>query len=317
MKDDQNFTMNVHGNVEAYYYFGDGSQLSGIQTATPTLASVVDTSNTTSNVVRFTNATTGIEITSNIDFVNKITLKSTSETNPGETNPGLFVIDAIKLDPSYATPSNNVLSYNTTTYEIYDSGGQGGSSFNNITEENANVIIGSNLTVNSLGSNVLTVFGNISASSITLGSITLSASPFDFDDVVSQGNTTSNVIQTGGLLSTGNITSQNITLTNTDITVSLTDGTLTIDAKEKTYGTAPLIVAETTISNLIYSNLITGAQIVVPILASGGAQAISATLTNVNFYTMTSDVSIAQDKHGLLTLSNLYGNIYMNAIAFS
>ena len=27
--------------------------------------------------------------------------------------------------------------------------------------------------------------------------------------------------------------------------------------------------------------------------------------------------SIAQDKHGLLTLSNLYGNIYMNAIAFS
>ena len=188
---------------------------------------------------------------------------------------------------------------------------------NNITEENANVIIGSNLTVNSLGSNVLTVFGNISASSITIGSITLSASPFDFDDVVSQGNTTSNVIQTGGLLSTGNITSQNITLTNTDITVSLTDGTLTIDAKEKTYGTAPLVVTTSTISSLSYSNLISGAQIVVPIYASGADRVISSALTNVNFYAITTDVTIAQNKHGLLTLSNLYGNIYMNAIAFS
>ena len=219
-------------------------------------------------------------------------------------------------DPAYTLDVNGDINFSGDLYQD----GQpfiSGSSFTYITEENANVIIGSNLTINSLGSNVLTVSGNISASSITLGSITLSASPFDFDDVVSQGNTTSNVIQIGGLLSTGNITSQNITLTNTDITVSLTDGTLTIDAKEKTYGTAPLVVTTSTISSLVYSNLITGAQIVVPILASGGAQAISATLTNVNFYTMTSDVSIAQNKHGLLTLSNLYGNIYMNAIAFS
>ena len=87
--------MNVHGNVEASYFFGDGSQLSGIQTATPTLESVVDEGNTTSNVVQFSNATTGIEITSNIDFVNKITLKSTSGTKSN-----LFVVNAIQLDPS-------------------------------------------------------------------------------------------------------------------------------------------------------------------------------------------------------------------------
>src|SRR6056300_118577 len=80
VKDNVNFTLNVHGNVEASYFFGDGSQLSGIQTATPTLASVVDEGNVTSNVVQFSNVTTGIEITSNIDFVNKITLNSTSET---------------------------------------------------------------------------------------------------------------------------------------------------------------------------------------------------------------------------------------------
>ena len=134
---------------------------------------------------------------------------------------------------------------------------------------------------------------------------------------MSQGNTTSNVIQTGGLLSTGNITSQNITLTNTDITASLSGVTLTIDAKEKTYGTAPLVVTTSTISSLSYSNLISGAQIVVPIYASGADRVISSALTNVNFYAITTDVTIAQNKHGLLTLSNLYGNIYMNAIAFS
>ena len=169
------------------------------------------------------------------------------------------------------------------------------------------------------GSNTIsasTISGSTGLYGKIVGSNTISASNIYSTDYF--GNIVgSNTISSSVVTVSGNITSQNITLTNTDITVSLTDGTLTIDAKEKTYGTAPLVVAESTISSLVYSNLITGAQIVVPILASGGAQAISATLTNVNFYTMTSDVSIAQDKHGLLTLSNLYGNIYMNAIAFS
>jgi hypothetical protein len=326
--------LNVHGNVLASYFFGDGSQLSGIQTATPTLASVVDEGNVTSNVVRFENTTTGIEITSNIDFVNKITLKSTSGTKSN-----LFVVNAIQLDPTYdSEEKNNVLSYNTTTGEIYDSGGQGGSgsSFNNITEENANVLIGSNLTINSLGSNVLTVSGNVSADNITIGGLNVAASPFALDDVVSVyegANVTANVLTLGGVVTnvvtantitlannltvSGNTTSQNIKLTNTDITASVTSGTITVDAKEKTYGTSPLVVSTTDVSNLVFSNLITGAQIVIPILASGGAINISSAMTNVNFYAMTSDVSVTQDKHALMTLSNLYGNIYMNAIGFS
>jgi hypothetical protein len=331
VKDNQNFTLNVHGNVLASYFFGDGSQLSGIQTATPTLASVVDEGNVTSNVVQFSNVTTGIEITSNIDFVNKITLKSTSETKSN-----LFVVNAIQLDPAYASPTRNVLSYDTTTGEIYDSGGQGGSSFVNITEEGANVALGSNLTVNSFGSNVLTVSGNVSADNITIGGLNVAASPFALDDVVSVyegANVTANVLTLGGVVTnvvtantitlannltvSGNTTSQNIKLTNTDITASVTSGTITVDAKEKTYGTSPLVVSTTDVSNLVFSNLITGAQIVIPILASGGAINISSAMTNVNFYAMTSDVSVTQDKHALMTLSNLYGNIYMNAIGFS
>ena len=326
VKDNVDFALNVHGNVEASYFFGDGSQLSGIQTATPTLASVVDEGNTTSNVVRFTNTTTGIEMTSNIDFVNKITLKSTSATKSN-----LFVVNAIQLDPSYVSPSNNVLSYDTTTGEIYDSGGLGGSLFDNISEEGANVALGSNLTVNSFGSNVLTVSGNVSADNITIGGLTIEASPFALDDVVSVydgANVTANVLTLGGLVTSGNVnasniivsgntTSQNIKLTNTDISATISSGTITIDAREKSYGTAPLVVSTTDVSNLVFSNLITGAQIVVPILASGGDINISSAMTNVNFYAMTTDVSVTQDKHALMTLSNLYGNIYMNAIGFA
>ena len=244
-------------------------------------------------------------------------------------------MNAIQLDPSYAEPTRNVLSYDTTTGEIYDSGGQGGSSFVNITEEGANVAIGpatsSNLTINTFGSNVLTVSGNVSADNITIGGLNVAASPFTLDDVVSVyegANVTANVITLGGLVTSGNVdagnitisgntTSQNIKLTNTDISATISSGTITIDAKEKSYGTAPLVVSTTDVSNLIFSNLITGAQIVVPILASGGAINISSAMTNVNFYAMTTDVSVTQDKHALMTLSNLYGNIYMNAIGFA
>jgi hypothetical protein len=285
-----------------------------------TLQEITDSGNISSNVVRFSNATTGIEITSNIDFVNKITLKSTSETKSN-----LFVVNAIQLDPSYASPSRNVLSYNTITGEIYDSGGLRGDIFYNVSEENANVLIGSNLTINSLGSNVLTVSGNVSANNITIGGLNITASPFGLDDVVSSAvgsNVTANVLTLGGVITntltvSGNTTSQNIKLTNTDITASVTSGTITVDAKEKTYGTAPLVVSTTDVSNLVFSNLITGAQIVIPILASGSDINISSTMSNVNFYAMTSNVSVTQDKHALMTLSNLYGNIYMNAIGFS
>jgi hypothetical protein len=326
IKQGVDFTLNVYGNVEANYLFGNGSQLTGIQTATPNLHDVVNVDNVTSNVVQFSNAIAGIKIASNIAFDDKITLQSLTS---GSKN-GFFVVDTIQLDPSYESPSRNVLSYDTTTGQIYDSGGLGGSLFDNISEEGANVALGSNLTINSFGSNVLTVGGNISANNITLGALTIAASPFGLDDIVSSAsgsNVTSNVLQIEGIESnvitannitvSGNTTSQNIKLTNTDISASIASGTITVDAKEKTYGTAPLVVSTTDVSNLVFSNLITGAQIVIPILADGGAINISSTMTNVNFYAMTSDVSVTQDKHALMTLSNLYGNIYMNAIGFS
>ena len=115
----------------------------------------------------------------------------------------------------------------------------------------------------------------------------------------------------------GNVTSDSIKLTDPAITGSFSTDTITINAENRTYGTAPLVVATGDIDKLNLDNLIDGAQVVVSILASGGDRAVSKDLTNVNFTVLTEDVTIEQDKHGLMTLSNIAGNVYMNTIAFS
>jgi len=115
----------------------------------------------------------------------------------------------------------------------------------------------------------------------------------------------------------GNVTSGSIKLTDPGIVGTFSTDTITINAENRTYGTAPLVVATGDIDSLVLINLIDGAQVVVPILASGGDRVISKDLTNVNFTVITEDVSITQDKHGLMTLSNIAGNVYMNTVAFS
>ena len=56
-------TMNVHGNVEASHFIGDGSRLTGIAS---NLHSIVNNGNVTSNTVQFTNPDVGIVATGNI-----------------------------------------------------------------------------------------------------------------------------------------------------------------------------------------------------------------------------------------------------------
>ena len=315
------------------------------------LQTITDGGATTTQTVAFNNTTTGltsagdidIADTKQIDYAGDVLLKSSAGTVAS-----LKVTNAVKLDPAYASPSNNVLSFNTTTGEIYDSGGQGGSTLDNVHEYKANISIGpsvaaANLTINVFESNVLTVSGNVSADSITIGALHVAASPFNLDDVASAGagaNVTSNVIQFTGPHSsynsdnafvttnsikigsnvnvTGNLISQNIQLTNPGITASMSStDTITIDAKNKSYGTAPLVQLAGDLNSLVYSDLIDGAQIVVPIFASGADRKISKNLTNVNWYVQTSDLTIKQSEHGLMTLSNVAGNVYMNSISFT
>ncbi len=258
------------------------------------------------------------------------------------------VLNAIRLDQNFASSSLNVLSFDTQTGEIFDSGGQGGSSLDNIHEENSNVSIGpsagsANLTVNTFGSNVLTVTGNVSADNITIGALNVAASPFNLDDVASGSagaNVTSNVIQftsTGNAFVTtnnikigkdihsgGNVYSQNLQLTNTQITASFTSssGTLTIDAKNKSYGTAPLVSLTGDISTYSISNLPSGGQIVVPLLADSADRKVLKTITSgIDYIAFTDDVSISSGSHGLLTVSKIGASsaekVYMNAISFT
>ena len=339
--------------------------------------------NITSNTIQFTN--TGVSLTASgditiaatkkIDFATDIIFESAAGTSTDKSP--LKIINAIEVDPdvvSGGTSAKNVLAINTTTGEIYDSGGQGGSTMVFTHEEgtgiHANVSVGpsawagpegaSNLTINTYGSNVLTVTGNISANNITIGGLNVAASPFNLDDVASAGvgaNVTSNVIQftgphasygdnnfttsksisigsnvnvTGNIFVgvdttiTGNVVSQNLILTNTQIASSFTtgSGTLTIDCKNKSYGTAPLTTIDADVAILSISNLPSGGQVVVPLLASGSDRKVLKTITSgIDFIAFTTDVSIAQSGHGLLTVSKIGASgaekIYMNAIAFT
>ena len=338
------------------------------------LQTITDGGATTTQTVAFNNTTTGltsagditIAATKKLKFADDILLEGGSGTS------NLKVTNAIILSPEVqggSTSTKNVLSIDTTTGEIYDSGGQGGSTMAFTHEEgtgiHANVSVGpsawagptgtANLTINTYGSNVLTVTGNVSATTITIGGLNVAASPFGLDDVSSAGvdaNITSNVLQftgpssgyatdnafvttksisigsnvttAGNVFCNSNITSQNIQLTNTQISTTWTSGsgTLAIDCKNKTYGTAPLVSIDADVAILSISNLPSGGQIVVPLLASGGARKVLKTITaGIDFIAFTADVSIDQNSHGLLTVSKIGASgaekIYMNAISFT
>ena len=334
-----------------------------------TLQAITDGGATTTVTVAFNNATTGLTSAGDISIAADKKLKFANDihiTGAGDTS-NLFINDAIILSPEVqggSTSTKNVLSIDTTTGEIFDSGGQGGSTMEFTHEEgsgdHANVSIGkapwagpsgeSNLTMNTYGSNVLTVTGNISADNITIGALHVAASPFNLDDVASAGasaNATSNVIQftgphasygdnnfttsksisigsnvnvTGNVFCDSNLTSQNLQLTSTEIATTWTSGsgTLAIDCKNKSYGTAPLTSIDADVAILSVTNLPSGGQIVVPLLASGADRKVLKTITaGIDQIAFTTDVSIAQSGHGLLTVSKLDANIYMNAISFT
>jgi hypothetical protein len=341
------------------------------------LQTITEGGATTTQTVAFNNTTTGltsagditIAATKKLKFADDILLQG----GGGSGTSNLFINNAIILSPELqggSASTKNVLSIDTTTGEIFDSGGQGGGStmafiHEEGTGDHANVSIGvapwagptgtSNLTVNTYGSNVLTVTGNISATNITIGGLNVAASPFALDDVASASvgaNITSNVIQftgpssgyatdnafvttksisigsnvttAGNVFCNSNITSQNLILTNTQISTTWTtvSGTLAIDCKNKSYGTAPLVSLDADIAILSITNLPSGGQVVVPLLASGGARKVLKTITaGIDFIAFTADVSIDQNSHGLLTVSKIGASgvekIYMNAISFT
>ncbi len=142
------------------------------------------------------------------------------------------------------------------------------------------------------------------------------------------GTTAANVtgnVTAANVIAMSNVTSQNLKLTNTQITASYStsgSGTLTIDAKDKTYGTAPLVSLSGDISTLSISNLPSGGQVVVPLLAASADRTVLKTITTgIDYIAFTDDVTISSGSHGLMTVSKIGASgaekIYMNAIAFT
>jgi hypothetical protein len=222
--------LEVTANVKATHFIGDGGLLSNIAT---TLNSIVNQGNTTSNTVQFTNEDTGIVATGNIvvqeggffvgdgsklvniptDFESIIINGNTTSnvvffanTNVAIQASGNIVVDS----DSFFIGNGGLLSNIATTLE--DISNQGNTTSNTIQFTNSSIgfvttanvgiansaptnhlSVGSNLHVNDTGSNVLTVRGNVSANTLTLGDFQVVAS-YGLNHVTAENNQTGDTL---------------------------------------------------------------------------------------------------------------------------
>jgi uncharacterized coiled-coil protein SlyX len=142
----------------------------------------------------------------------------------------------------------------------------------------------------------------------------------NLQEVTDLGNVTSNVVQftntDTSLVASGDIEAKNIQLNDPSITTTFASGMLTIDAANKTYGTGSLITLTQNMTDLSYSNLIEGSQVIIPITSSIGNYTVSNTMSNVDYHVYSDVATISAGNQGLMTVSNLNGNVYMNMLPF-
>jgi hypothetical protein len=98
----------VGGNVVASYLYGDGSNITGISS---NLQVVTDTGNVTSNTVQFSNATTGLVTTANVEVGGDLTVSG------NVTMPGYSKVSA--------TNSANATNYTNSRYKVHKFTGNG------------------------------------------------------------------------------------------------------------------------------------------------------------------------------------------------
>ena len=178
------------GNIQANYFIGDGSNLTGIAT---TLQSVSDFGNTTSNTILLTNTDVGLVATGNIQA-------------------NYFIGDGSQLDNIASNLEEIVLNGNVTSQTIHIENVVSLTTTGNVGISNTNptcdLAIGSNVCFDDTSSNILTIDGNILAHRITLDSIQI-ASVYALEYVTMEGNTTSNTVEftneSTGLVTTANV----------------------------------------------------------------------------------------------------------------
>ena len=97
----------VAGNVIAGYLYGDGSNISGISS---TLQAITDSGNVTSNTVQFSNATTGLVTTANVEVGGDLTVSG------NVAMPGYSKVSAT---------STNATNYTNSIYKVHKFTGNG------------------------------------------------------------------------------------------------------------------------------------------------------------------------------------------------
>ena len=185
------------GNVEAARFIGDGSYLTGISTVS-NLEGIVNNGNVSSNTIQLTNADVGLVATGNIQA-------------------NYFVGDGSRLTGitgggGSSNLEDTVLNGNVTSQTIHIQNVVSLTTTGNVGIANTNpmcdLAVGSNVCVNDISSNILTVDGNILAHQLTLDSIRITSGQ-SLQYVTDYGNTTSNTVQftstTTGFVTTANV----------------------------------------------------------------------------------------------------------------
>ena len=185
------YELDVAGNVNANYFLGDGSLLTGLVTD---LQSVVDNGNVSSNTIQLTNTDVGLKATGNVEAARFI--------GDGSQLTGIAT-DLESVSNIGNTTSNTIQFTNSTTGFVTSS---------NVGIANTNpqndLDVGSNLSVLDTGSNVLSVRGNVNATSITIGDFQI-VSAYGLDHITNENNQTTDTIistnATTGFQATSNI----------------------------------------------------------------------------------------------------------------
>jgi hypothetical protein len=335
--------LTVHGRVGANLFVGDGGLLSNIAT---TLGDIVNQGNTVANVITFTqNATydvgivteqgVGIGISntspsaeyqltvgSNI-FANAYAdmfASSNALTVHGRIGANLFVGDGGLLSNIATTLGDIVNQGNAVSNTIiFESGADATSNTGIVTRANVGISVsntepsgefqfgvGSTLFVNTHSSNVLTVYGNVNANTLTLGDLRVTTS-YGLNHVTAQNATTGDTINltngVTGLSVTSNVVlGGNITASNAIISSNIQlGGRLSYDAN---------VFVDTLRVADIAANLVTYDQSTGELLDSGGLFLNKIAIISEQPTSVLTANSTTVTNHGVykLTTSNLATN---------
>ena len=113
------------GNVTADHFIGDGSQLSGIVTSL-TLEEVVNTDNTTSNTVQFTNTSTSLTASGNVEVAGNVVASGNVEAayfiGDGSQLSGIVTSVTLEDAVNAANTTSNTVQFTNTSTSLTASG---------------------------------------------------------------------------------------------------------------------------------------------------------------------------------------------------